>query len=87
VVICFINDVTSQRAEQFKNVQDLALAFAARVGCVIQPFQSLQAPIHDKLRHARIVHATEAVLKTSRPRRRKQFWDTPYCRGFDESSA
>jgi len=66
VVICFINDVRSQRVEQFKNVQDLALAFATRVDCVIQPFQSLQAPIHDKLRHARIVHATELGLKTGK---------------------
>jgi len=66
VVICFISDVRSQRAEQFKNVQDLAINFATRVGCVIQPFQSLQAPNHDKLRHARIVHATEPVLKTGK---------------------
>jgi hypothetical protein len=66
VVICFSNNVRSQRAEQFKNVQDLALNFATRVGCVIQACQNLQAPIHDKLRHARIVHATEPVLKTSK---------------------
>jgi len=41
VVISFINDVTSQWAEQFKNFQDLALALAGRVHCVIQLFQSL----------------------------------------------
>jgi len=66
VVICFINDVTSQWAEQFKNVQDLALALTGRVGCVIQPFESLQAPIDDKLHHARVVHATEPVLRTGK---------------------
>jgi len=66
VVICFSNDVRSQRAEQFKNVQDLALNCSTRIGCVIQPFQSLQAPIHDKLRHVRVVHATEPVLKTGK---------------------
>jgi len=62
VVICFSNDVRSQRAEQLKNAQDLVTC----ISCAIQPFQSLQAPIHDKLRHARVVHATEPVLKTGK---------------------
>jgi len=47
VVICFSNEVRSQRAEQFKNAQNLVVNFSTRICCVIQPFQSLQAPTDD----------------------------------------
>jgi len=47
-----------------QKVQDLALSGLA--GIVIQPFQSLDAPFNDKLKHAPIVHATEPILKSGK---------------------
>ena len=60
LVICFINDIRSQWAEQLKNVQDFTLAGLVDFS-VIQPFQRLDAPLDDQ---ALIAHATESILKT-----------------------